>query len=240
MGDSNESSRSRRLQGLSTSLYRPSRLLSTPKAPTDPIACEILRARHQQSLNRKKVLAARNRIRMLETMQQQTQRTAKLQRRNEAFLTEIRERRRQEEALKEKVRAQRQAEELDSRIRLLRDKYERSALVSTARSRVLSEKRGTVEEIKRMSELLDEEIESRREQERLRNVDRRRAIFYESSKRRQERTLSAQSQREMLKEQYRKRLELEQQKAEEEAQRLSSLKQELAGRTAPSQQQSVD
>jgi len=240
MGDSNESSRSRRRQGLSTSLYRPSRLLSTPKAPTDPIACEILRARHQQSLNRKKVLAARNRIRMLETMQQQTQRTAKLQRRNQAFLTEIRERRRQEEALKEKVRAQRQAEELDSRIRLLRDKYERSALVSTAKSRVLSEKRGTVEEIKRMSEQLDEEIESRREQERLRNVDRRRAIFYESSKRRQERTLSAQSQREMLKEQYRKRLELEQQKAEEEAQRLSSLKRELAGRTAPSQQQSVD
>jgi len=173
-------------------------------------------------------------------MQQQTQRTAKLQRRNEAFLTEIRERRRQEEALKEKVRAQRQAEELDSRIRLLRDKYERSALVSTARSRVLSEKRGTVEEIKRMSEQLDEEIESRREQERLRNVDRRRAIFYESSIRRQERTLSAQSQREMLKEQYRKRLELEQQKVEEEAQRLSSLKRELAGRTAPSQQQSVD
>lgn len=240
MDDSLESSRSRKRQGLSTSLYRPSRLLSTPKAPTDPIASEILRARHQHSLNRKKVIAARNRIRMLETMQQQTQRTAELQRRNEAFLHEIRERRRQEQALKEKIRAERQAEELDSRIRLLRDKYERSALISTARSRVLSEKRGTVEEIKRLSDQLDEQIESRREQERLRNVDRRRAIVYESSKKRQERTLSAQSQREMVKEQYRKRLELEQQKVEEEAQHFADLKRELAGRSAASQQQSLD
>jgi hypothetical protein len=131
-----------------------------------------------------------------------------MKRRNQAFLSEIREQHRLEESIRERVKAERQAEELDNRIRLLRDKQERSVLISTARSRVLSEKRDTVEEIKRVSEQLDEEIESQRIRERQRNVDRRRELVSEISKKRQERTLSAQSQREMLKAQYRQRLEL--------------------------------
>ena len=240
MGDSVGSSRSgRRRAGLNASLYRTSRLLSTPKAPTDPVAREILQARQQQAINRKKAIAARNRIRLLESLQQQTVRTNEMQMRNQAFLSEIREQRRLEESIRERVKAERQAEELDNRIRLLREKQERSTLVSTARSRVLSEKRDTVEEIKRISEQLDEEIESQRIRERQRNVDRRREIVSEISKKRQERTLSAQSQREMLKVQYRQRLEMEKQRVEEEAQHLAALKRQLEGRAAP-QQQTVD
>lgn len=238
MVDSVGSSRgSRRRPDFSASMYRTSRQLSTPKAPTDPLASEILSARHQLTQNRRKVLAARNRIRMLETMQQNTVRNEELQRRTAAFRSGIRERKRVEEMVKERFKAERQAEELDNRIKLLRDKQERSMLISTARSRVLSEKRETVEEIKRVSEQLDMEIEMRREQERQRNAEKRRLIATEIYKKRQERTLSAQSHKEMLKSQYRQRLEAEKKRAEEEAHRLAELERALEGH---SQQQSVE
>jgi hypothetical protein len=176
---------------------------------------------------------------MLEDVQLQSARTAEQQRRTAAFLSNIRERQRMEVIARDKVKAERQNEQLCTRIRLLRDRQERSVLISAARSRVLSEKRETVEGIKRVSEQLDVTIESQRDMERQRNADRRRIIVAESSKTRQERILSAESQREMLKTQYRHRLELEQKRAEEEAQRFFALQKELEGRAIPSQQQSI-
>jgi len=241
MGESVGSSPSSRKQpGLSVSLYRTSRQFSTSKAPPDPIASEILQARHQQTQNRQKLIATRNRIRFLEFMQQQRVRTTENKRRTAAFISGIRERQRVEMTEREKIKAKHEEKQLDTRIRLLRDKQERSALISTAKHRVLSEKRETVEEIKRISEQMDVAIESHREMERQRNVDRRRKIVAETCKRRQERTLSAENQREMLKTQYRNRLEFEQRRVEEEALRLSALRRELEGCASPVQQQTAD
>ena len=231
MGDSLGSVLStRRHQGATVSLYQTSRGVSTPKASPDPVAREILRARHEQVQNHQKLIATRNRIRMLENVQLQSAKTAEHQRRTAAFLSSIRERQKMEVIARDKVKAERQTEQLCTRIRLLRDKQERSMLISAARSRVLSEKRETVENIKRVSEQLDVTIESQRDMERQRNADRRRIIVAESSKTRQERILSAESQREMLKTQYRHRLELEQKRAEEEAQSFFTLQKELEDR----------
>ena len=205
------------------STYRSSRAPSTPRVPQDPIAIEILQARQQQLRHRERALAIQNRIRLLQKQEEEIVRTERKQRQTQAFASQVRERRMQEEQLRAKVRSERKAEELESRIRHLRAKQQRNKQISTARSRILSERRETVEEIKKVCERIDVEIETRREIERLHNVDRRRAIERELKQVQEQRTLSASGHRELLKMQYRSRLEIEKQRAEEESKRMQEL-----------------
>ena len=222
-GLASRSSSGKKRYDFSNSLYRPYRPMSTPRVPHDPVALEILQAKKQQQINKERYVAVQNRIRNLKAIEEKTQKKVERQKQTEEFLSLVRERRQMEERFKERIKSERQALELESRIYHLRSKQQCSKMISTARSRVLSEKRETVDQLKRTSEKIDAEIERHRELEHMFNVDRRRAIESEMKRVREQRALSANGHREMLKSQYRSKLDIEKQKADEATQMLQEL-----------------
>lgn len=203
-------------------MYR-TRAPHTPRSPADPLASEMLQVRHQQHQNRDKLIALQNRIRLLQEQEEAAAQAERRMRQRAAFHSLVRERRQQDEQLRERVRTQRQAEELDARIQHLRSKQQRSKQLSAVRTRILAERRETVESIRLVSQQLDAECERRRELERQRNIERRKAVVSEETEVRELRTASAQGHRLSLKQQYRLRLDFERQKAEAEARRLQEL-----------------
>lgn len=139
------------------------------------------------------------------------------------FHSLVRERRMQEEQLREQLKEERQAQELDARIYHLRLKQQRAKQLSVVRARILSERRETVSCIRQVSEQLDAERSRRKEQERLHNIERRKAVIREETQIRALRAASAQGHRESLKQQYRLRLDTERYKVEAETRRLQEL-----------------
>lgn len=196
---------------------------TTPRAPADPLASEMLQVRQQQHQNREKLITIQNRIRLLQEQEQAAAQSDRRLRQRAAFHSLVRERREQDVQIRERVRAQRQAEELEARIHHLQVKQQRAKQLSTLRARILAERRETVESIRLVSEQLDAECERRQEQERQRNIERRKAVVSEETEVRTFRAASVQGHRVSLKQQYRQRLEFEKQKAEAEARRLQEL-----------------
>lgn len=188
--------------------------LSCPKAGPHPLASQMLSTKQRLLTEQQRVQAAENRLRKLQLQEAKLKRESEQDERQRTSLEQVKARREKQCQLKLKLRAEREAAEVELRLQNLREKRTRTELINAARSRLLREKRDLAEQGKLDKDRLDDLLMQQRQEDRLRNNERKSQIEYDKRQSQHRRLQSADGLRDTARSLYQRKLEEEMREAE--------------------------
>lgn len=188
-------------------------VLTGPKTK-HPLASQMISTKQRLQSEQQRVLAAENRLRKLQLQEEKLRKECEQEERLKGTLEQVKARREKQNQLRQRLRAEREAAEVELRLHNLREKRTRTELIATARSRLLREKRDLADKGKLEKDRLDYLLQQQREEDRLRNNERKTQIEHDKREGRHRRLQSADGLRDTARSLYERKLQEELREAE--------------------------
>jgi len=198
---------------LSSSPRKHRSVFTGPKA-AHPLASQMISTKQRLLTEQQRVQAAENRLRKLQLQEEKLRKECEQGERHKETLEQVKARRERQNQLRLKLWAEREATEVELRLHNLREKRTRTELIAAARSRLLREKRDLADKGKLEKDRLDDLLSQQREEDRLRNNERKAQIERDKREGRHRRLQSADGLRDTARSLYERKLQEELHEAE--------------------------